>query len=121
MSTPRLLDTDVTIKPLYGRQEGAEYGYNPTKPGRPSRAYHSYWMARLRLCLDVEGDQATSMASTTGWPPGSTPGHGRSGRCSYAAIVVIGKSRSWRAARIATSATFFSSAAPRTPTRCWRG
>lgn len=54
LDQPWVLDTDVTIKPLYGRQEGAEYGYNPKKPGRPSHAYHTYWMARLRLCLDVE-------------------------------------------------------------------
>jgi hypothetical protein len=54
LDQPWVLDTDVTIKPLYGRQEGAEYGYNPKKPGRPSHAYHTYWMARVRLCLDVE-------------------------------------------------------------------
>lgn len=54
LAEPWVLDTDVTIKPLYGRQEGARYGYNPKKPGRPSHAYHTYWMARLRLCLDVE-------------------------------------------------------------------
>jgi len=54
LAEPWVLDTDVTIKPLYGRQEGAEYGYNPKKPGRPSHAYHTYWMARVRLCLDVE-------------------------------------------------------------------
>jgi hypothetical protein len=28
-----VLDIDATIKPLYGRQEGAEQGYNPAKPG----------------------------------------------------------------------------------------
>jgi len=54
LAEPWVLDTDVTIKPLYGRQEGASYGYNPKKPGRPSQAYHTYWMARTRLCLDVE-------------------------------------------------------------------
>lgn len=54
LAEPWVLDTDVTIKPLYGRQEGAAYGYNPKKPGRPSHAYHTYWLARVRLCLDVE-------------------------------------------------------------------
>ena len=54
LDEPWVLDTDVTIKPLYGRQEGAEYGYNPKKPGRPSHAYHTYWMAQVRVCLDVE-------------------------------------------------------------------
>ena len=34
-------DVDTTIKPLYGEQEGAELGYNPHKPGRPSRCYHT--------------------------------------------------------------------------------
>jgi hypothetical protein len=47
-------DLDVTVKPVYGHQEGAEVGYNPRKPGRPSHAYHTVFMARLRLALDVE-------------------------------------------------------------------
>ena len=51
---PWILDLDVTVKPIYGQQEGALVGYNPTKPGRPSHAYHSYFMAGLRLVLDVE-------------------------------------------------------------------
>ena len=49
-----ILDTDVTVKPLYGKQEGAVVGYNPKKPGRPSHAYHSYFMANTRLALRVE-------------------------------------------------------------------
>jgi hypothetical protein len=36
-----VLDADTTIKPLFGHQEGAELGYNPKKPGRPSHVYHS--------------------------------------------------------------------------------
>jgi hypothetical protein len=44
----------VTIKPLYGRQEGAVVGYNPHKPGRPSHAYHSYQVSGLRLMLGVD-------------------------------------------------------------------
>jgi hypothetical protein len=51
---PWILDIDVTVKPIYGHQEGAEVGYNPKKPGRPSQAYHSYLMGVLRLVLDVE-------------------------------------------------------------------
>ena len=39
LSVPWILDADVTIKPLYGHQEGAERGYNPHKPGRPSHTY----------------------------------------------------------------------------------
>ena len=37
-----ILDVDSTIKPIYGKQEGAEVGYNPRKPGRPSHCYHTY-------------------------------------------------------------------------------
>ena len=42
LSQPWILDIDVTIKPIYGRQQGAELGHNPHKPGRPSHAYHSF-------------------------------------------------------------------------------
>jgi len=45
---------DTTVKPLYGHQQDAEVGYNPTKPGRPSHAYHSYFVANIRMVLDVE-------------------------------------------------------------------
>ena len=51
---PWILDVDATVKPLYGKQEGARVGYNPGKPGRPSHVYHSFWVAHLRLCLDVQ-------------------------------------------------------------------
>ena len=34
------LDLDPTVKPLDGHQEGAEFGYSPQKPGRPSHCYH---------------------------------------------------------------------------------
>lgn len=54
LGTPWILDIDTTIKPIFGRQEGAEIGYNPHKPGRPSHAYHTYWVGNLRLVLDVE-------------------------------------------------------------------
>ena len=54
LTTPWILDVDVTIKPLYGHQELAVKGYNPHKPGRPSHTYHTYMMANLRLILDVE-------------------------------------------------------------------
>lgn len=51
---PWILDLDVTVKPIYGRQEGAEVGYNPHKPGRPSHTYHTLFVRHLRLVLDVE-------------------------------------------------------------------
>jgi len=69
LTTPWILDTDVTVKPLYGHQEGAKKGYNPHKPGRPSHTYHTYLIANLRLVLDVEvqpGDQSHSSHSLPG-------------------------------------------------------
>lgn len=53
-SEPWVLDCDTTIKPLYGRQEGAVVSCNPKKPGRPSHACHAFLMAGTRLVLDVE-------------------------------------------------------------------
>ncbi len=49
-----VLDIDNTVKPLYGHQEGAELGYNPQKPGRPSHNYHTYFVGSLRLVLGVD-------------------------------------------------------------------
>jgi hypothetical protein len=49
-----VLDIDNTVKPLYGHQEGAELGYNPQKPGRPSHNYHTYFIGSLRIVLGVE-------------------------------------------------------------------
>ena len=51
---PWIMDLDATVKPIYGRQEGAQIGYNPHKPGRPSHAYHTLFVRGLRLVLDVE-------------------------------------------------------------------
>jgi hypothetical protein len=39
---------------LYGHQQDAKVGYNPTKLGRPSHAYHSYFVAQIRMVLDME-------------------------------------------------------------------
>lgn len=69
LKTPWILDTDVTVKPLYGHQQGAVIGYNPHKPGRPSHTYHTYMIANLRLVLDVDvqpGDQSQSLYSLPG-------------------------------------------------------
>jgi hypothetical protein len=54
LGVPWILDVDTTVKPLFGHQEGAVVGYNPHKPGRPSHTLHTYWVAGLRLVLDVE-------------------------------------------------------------------
>ena len=54
LQEPWILDVDTTVKPLYGHQQDAKVGYNPTKPGRPSHAYHSYFVANIRMVLDME-------------------------------------------------------------------
>ena len=36
LDEPWAMDIDTTVKLLYGHQEDAQVGYNPTKPGRPS-------------------------------------------------------------------------------------
>ena len=69
LKTPWILDVDVTVKPIYGHQEGAKVGYNPHKPGRPSHTYHSYLMANTRLVLEVDvqaGDRSHSSHSMPG-------------------------------------------------------
>ena len=63
LDRPWVLDIDASVKPLYGRQEGAEIGYNPAKPMRPSHVLHTFLVANLRLVLDVQvssGKQHTS-------------------------------------------------------------
>jgi len=54
LSEDYILDIDNTVKPLFGHQEGAERGYNPQKPGRPSHNYHSYFIGSLRIVLGVD-------------------------------------------------------------------
>ena len=61
---PWIMDIDTTIKVLYGHQEAAEVGYNPKKPGRPSHTYHTYFMANLRLVLDVDVQAGNQMAAS---------------------------------------------------------
>lgn len=64
LDKPWVLDIDASIKPLYGRQQGAEIGYNPTKPMRPSHVLHTFLVGNLRLVLDVQvssGKQHTSV------------------------------------------------------------
>ena len=57
------MDIDSTVKVLYGAQEGAEIGYNPKKPGRPSHNYHTYYISNIRMILDVEVEDGKSSAS----------------------------------------------------------
>lgn len=62
LTIPWVLDLDATVKPLYGKQEGAEIGYNPTKPGRPSHVYHSYFIANIRFALGVDVQNGKSIS-----------------------------------------------------------
>src|SRR5437660_11015819 len=64
LEEPWALDMDTTVKPLYGHQEDAKVGYNPQKPGRPSHAYHSYFIANLRMVKDAEQDAGNQTAAT---------------------------------------------------------
>lgn len=66
---PWILDVDTTVKVLYGHQEGAEIGYNPQKPGRPSHIIHTYMFGETRLILDAEvkpGNQTPSKYTLPG-------------------------------------------------------
>src|ERR1700722_8392472 len=82
LEEPWGLDIDTTVKPLYGHQQDATRGYNPAKPGWPSHAYHSSFIANLRIVLDVEvqaGNQTASsyaqpgVVGTAGWIGGAEP------------------------------------------------
>ena len=69
LTIPWIMDVDVTVKTIYGNQEGAVNGYNPHKKGRPSHTYHSYMMANLKLILEVEvrpGNESHSKHSLPG-------------------------------------------------------
>ena len=69
LGEPWILDSDTTIKLLYGHQEGAVVSYNPKKPGRPSHVHHTYMLAGLRLVMGVEtapGNQHTGKHSAPG-------------------------------------------------------
>ena len=64
-----VLDIDATVKTVYGSQEGAEVGYNPHKPGRPSYCYHTYMVGTARLIMDADvlpGNQTAGCYSHPG-------------------------------------------------------
>ena len=68
LAEPWVLDLDTTVKPLYGHQQDAKVGYNPTKPGRPSHVYHSSFIGNLRMVVDVEVQAGNQMASSYAQP-----------------------------------------------------
>ncbi|MBL8392172.1 MAG: transposase [Candidatus Accumulibacter sp.] len=63
-----ILDIDTTVEVLYGHQAGAEIGYNPVKPGRPSHVVHTYWISGMRLVLDAEVQSGKAIAGCYGLP-----------------------------------------------------
>ena len=68
LQEPWILDVDTTVKPLYGHQQDAVVGYNPTKPGRPSHGYHSYFVANIRMVLDMEVQAGNQTAPSFAQP-----------------------------------------------------
>jgi hypothetical protein len=68
LEEPWALDLDATVKPLYGHQEDARVGYNPSKPGRPSHVYHTYLMANVRIVLAVEVQAGNQTAAAYAQP-----------------------------------------------------
>jgi hypothetical protein len=68
LEEPWALDVDTTVKPLYGHQDDAKVGYNPQKPGRPSHAYHSYFIANLRIVMEVEVQAGNQTAASFAQP-----------------------------------------------------
>ena len=68
LNEPWILDVDGTVKTLYGEQEQAVRGYNPTKHGRPSHVYQTYFIAAIRMVLDVEVQAGNQTASKYAQP-----------------------------------------------------
>jgi hypothetical protein len=75
LDRPWVLHIDASIKPLYGRQEGVEIGYNPAKPMRPSHVLHTFLVSNLRLVLDVQVSSGKQRARQGG--AGAAPGRTR--------------------------------------------
>jgi len=63
-----VLDIDNTVKPIFGHQEGAELGYNPQKPGRPSHNFHSYFIGSIRISLGVDVQPGRRHSGGCGMP-----------------------------------------------------
>ena len=63
-----VLDVDNTVKPVFGHQEGAEPGYSPRKPGRPSHNFHSYFIGSIRISLGVDVQPGRRHSGGCGMP-----------------------------------------------------
>jgi hypothetical protein len=66
LSKPWICDVDVSIKTVYGEQEGADRGHNSQTPERPAHAYHTFFI--LRLALDVGSLRAQAGSQSGGQP-----------------------------------------------------
>ena len=75
-----VLDLDPTVKPLYGHLEGAEPGYSPQEPGRPSHCCHTLCIAELRMALAVVVHPGGETSGTHSRPMPSDVRYGRAGR-----------------------------------------
>ena len=74
LDAPWILDTDTTIKRLYGHQEGAVVSYHPRKPGRPSHSSPPIcWPARAGCW----GSKFFPAMSTRPSPPAGTAADSR--------------------------------------------
>jgi hypothetical protein len=80
LGIPWILDMVVTIRPIYGHQEGAKVGDIPHKAGRPAHAHHLLIHRGTRLPMDVEARSGMEHAPNMGWPTfgGSSTGPSRS-------------------------------------------
>lgn len=58
------LDIDSTVATVYGKQEGAEVGYNPTKRGRPSYSIKACFVANNGDCVSLRLDGGKSHSKT---------------------------------------------------------
>jgi len=58
------IDTDSTVATVYGKQEGAEVGYNPTKRGRPSYSIKTAFIANNGDCINLRLDGGKSHSKT---------------------------------------------------------
>lgn len=61
-----VLDWDSTVTVRFGEQEGAEVGYNPRKPGRPSHHPLLCTISGTRLCLHMQYRPGKA-SSSSGW------------------------------------------------------
>ncbi len=118
LQEPWVLDVDTTVKPLYGHQQDAKVGYNPTKPGRPSHAYHSYFVAQYPDGVGHggaggESDGSVVCATGTVGISGRAAGAG-SGQYSCAGTAIGERRKPWWEPRSESLGTCSNSSRART-------